>query len=91
MRLMFFLTQKQKMPKETKSRDSMHDILAAFTQEVQIPPTPSSTGPGEPTTAVALEVKDMLKASPKEVAQLQNHHLKIEALHLGISVGKLFF
>jgi hypothetical protein len=90
-RLMFFLTQKQKMPKETKSRDSLHDILAALTQEVQIPPTSSSTGPGEPTTAVALEVKDMLKASPKEVAQLQNHHLKIEALHLGISVGKLFF
>jgi hypothetical protein len=87
-RLMLFLTQKQKMSKETKSWDSMHDILAAFTQEVQDPPT-SSSGTEEPATAEALEVKDILKASPKEVAQLQNHHMKIDALHLGISIGKL--
>ena len=87
---MFFLTQKQKMSKETKSWDSMHDILAAFTQEVQDPPTSSSTGIEEPATAEALEVKDILKASPKEVAQLQNHHMKIGTLHLGISIGKFF-
>ena len=79
------------MSKETKSWDSMHDILAAFTQEVPDPPTSSSTGTEEPATAEALEVKDILKASPKEVAQLQNHHMKIGTLHLGISIGKFFF
>ena len=89
-RLMFFFTQKQKMSKETKSWDSMHDSLAAFTQEVQDPPTSSSTGTEDAATAEALEVKDILKASPKEVAQLQNHHMKIGALHLGISIGKFF-
>ena len=82
--LLLFLTQKQKVSKEAKSWDSMEDILKAFTEEVQNPPASSSTGPGESATADPLEVKDVLKASPKEIAQLQNQHLKIGSRHLGM-------
>ena len=83
-RLLLFLTQKQKVSKEAKSWDSMADVLKAFTEEVQNPPASSSTGPGEPATADLLEVKDVLKASPKEIAQLQNQRLKIGSRHLGM-------
>ena len=51
-RLLLFLTQKQKVSKEAKSWDSMEDILKAFTEEVQNPPASSSTGPGECSRAL---------------------------------------
>ena len=57
------------MPKEAKSWESMQDILKAFTEEVKNPPASSSTVPEETATAAPLEVQDMLKASPKEIAK----------------------
>ena len=83
-RLLLFLTQKQKVSKEAKSWESMQDILKAFTEEAMNPPVSSSTAPEETATAAPLEVQDMLKASPKEIAKVQNQRLKIGSMHLGV-------
>ncbi|CAE7586996.1 unnamed protein product [Symbiodinium sp. CCMP2592] len=78
-RVCLFLTNKQRAGRETKHWQSLQAILTAYTKEIQ----DSSAGDAiaDHSMTPNMQVTDVLAASNKTIAMLQNNHMELGKLY----------
>ena len=74
-----FLVGKQKHSREARVFEELDAIVEVFTQEMSKTPMQQAQQQQEDQ-----EPNDVLNASPKEMALLQNQHMKVGHLYLGL-------
>ena len=78
-RTILYLTHKQKQAREARTWENLPQILQAFTDEL---PGASQAEGSKSSSTQAMPVSNVLVASPKTLAMLQNLHMEIGQVHL---------
>ena len=82
-RVCLFLTNKPKAGHESKHWPSLQAILTAYTKEIQDTSGGDASSADQSNTQTNMQVTDVLAASHKTIALLQNHHMEMGKLLLG--------
>ena len=85
-RTILFLTGKQKSGRDGTHWQTLQAILGAYTKEVQDAAGTKATSSAQHEPQAEMKVTDVLSASARTIALLQNHHMEIGQLLLGVEI-----
>ena len=81
-RSILFLLSKQKYAREEHEYQDLSEILQAFTNDMKAKPSVALANPADQEE---MQVTDTSQATAKNMALLQNQHVKLNQMHLGFT------